>query len=299
MYYLLYGLLYLLSLLPLRVLFLLSDFLYFLLYYVAKYRIAVVDGNLTIAFPNMKTEERERVMKQFYHNFVDSFVETVKILSASRSWLQKHFLIDPTVVQNVLDKGKKVQIHLGHNFNWELANVTMPMMISQKMLTVYMPVKAKAMDKLYLTIRGKTGAGLLPATTMRTAIIPYRNSQYVLVLVADQNPGDPKNAYWLNFFGRPTPFVRGPERGARIGDIPVVFANMVRLRRGYYQLHFELAEEFPSKLPEGELTRRYIRFLERAMTASPDLWLWSHRRWKHSWKPEYKRMWIDTEAMPR
>ena len=298
MYYILYGLVYLISLLPLRVLYVLSDAIYLLLYYGTGYRKAVVMGNLAIAFPEKTEAERTLIAKKFYHNFIDSFIETVKILSASEKWLKKHFVIDPTILEYVFAQGKKCQIHLGHNFNWELGNAAMPLQISAKMLTVYMPVKAKAIDRLFLKLRGRTGTGLLPATSMRTAIIPYRNMQYLLVLVADQNPGDPKNAYWLNFFGRPTPFVRGPERGARLGGTPVTFCYITKERRGYYQLHISLAAEFPDQLPEGELTRRYIKFLEKVMSETPDLWLWSHRRWKHSWKPEYQKMWIDTAPLP-
>ena len=128
---------------------------------------------------------------------------------------------------------------------------------------------------------------------MQRAILPYRNEQYLLTLVADQAPPHSGNAYWLNFFGRPTAFVRGPERGARIADIPVVFARFYKSVRGHYRVHLTVGADHPAQLPEGELTLRYARFLENAIRLDPDLWLWSHKRWKKEWKEEFSKLRID------
>ncbi len=293
MYYLVYGLLYLISLLPMRVLYLLSDGLYALLYYVIGYRKKVVMDNLQIAFPEKTEQERKRIAKKFYRNFVDNFIETIKILSAGRSFLMKRFQLDSDPFITVYNTGRKCQLHLGHNFNWEIANVAMPYYTDFDFLVVYMPIKNKVMDRLFMHLRSRTGSIMLPATDMRKSIVAYRNHQYLLTLVADQAPGDVTNAYWLNFFGKPTPFVRGPESGARIGNIPVVFTQLYKSKRGYYRAYLEMGAENPRELPEGELTRRYIRFLERAIRQHPDMWLWSHRRWKHDWKEEYRKYWID------
>jgi KDO2-lipid IV(A) lauroyltransferase len=105
--------------------------------------------------------------------------------------------------------------------------------------------------------------------------------------VADQSPAVPSNAYWINFFGRPTPFVRGPENGARISDMSVIFCHITKKKRGYYEAHFLLAEENAGNLENGELTIKYVKYLEEVITDNPEMWLWSHRRWKFEWKPEY------------
>ena len=298
MYYLTYGLLYLLSLLPMPILYVLSDGIYLLLYYVFGYRKKVVMGNLAIAFPEKSVQERTAIAKKFSRNFVDTFIETIKLLSASSKWIQKHFVMDSDPFQPVYESGRKCQLHLGHNFNWEIANVAMPYYVRFPFLVVYMPIKNKVVDRLFMHLRTRNGSVMLPATDMRTAMVPWRNTQYLLTLVADQAPGDVNRAYWLNFFGRPTPFVRGPESGARIGNIPVIFTQLYKVKRGYYRAHLEMGAEEPASLPEGELTRRYIRFLEKAIRKHPDMWLWSHRRWKWEWKEEYRRMWIDEEAFP-
>jgi len=287
MYYVVYGLLYLLSLLPLRVLYLISDFAYFIVYYLAGYRKKVVFQNLLIAFPEKTEEERKRIAKKFYRNFTDNFIETIKLISAGKEFIRKHYSCDTKLFEELYQQGKKCQAHLGHNFNWEIANLAMAFYTPYTLLTVYMPINNKMMDRLFQKIRSKTGAVLLPATEMRTAILPWRDKQYLLALVADQNPGVPSRGYWLNFFGKPTPFVTGPEKGARANDAAVIFINFTKTKRGYYEGHPELATSEPRELHEKELTKIYIEYLERVIRANPEMWLWSHKRWKHEWKPEY------------
>ncbi|HEU4472983.1 MAG TPA: lysophospholipid acyltransferase family protein [Flavisolibacter sp.] len=287
MYYFLYGLFYLLSLLPLRVLFLISNFANFIIYHLAGYRKKVVMQNLEIAFPEKTAEERTRIARQFYLNLIDTFIETIKLISASERFMKKHFDADPAIFNKLYAEGKTCQVHLGHNFNWELGNVGMVLRLPYTMLTVYMPINNSAVDRLFKKIRSRTGAILLPATKMRTAMMPYRNKQYLLALVADQNPGVPSKGYWVDFFGRPTPFVTGPEKGARANGTAVVFCHFTKPRRGYYKAHFTLATEDPGSLPEKALTRTYIRYLEQVIREYPEMWLWSHRRWKHEWKEEY------------
>jgi KDO2-lipid IV(A) lauroyltransferase len=282
-----HGFLYLLSLLPLRVLFIFSDLAYVLLYYVAGYRKKVVFSNLALAFPKKTEEERRQIAKRFYRNFTDNFMETVKLFSADTRYLNKHFAGDYTVFEQVYQQGKKSQVHLGHIFNWEMANNTVAANIPQKLLTLYMPIEAKVFDRLFLKLRTRTGAVMLPATNIRSALLPWRNSLYSLVLVADQSPAVPSNAYWVPFFGRPTPFLKAPENGARVGNVPVIFSYFVKKKRGYYQVFFDLVEESPASLPKGELTKRFAQYLEQFITRYPDMWLWSHRRWKWEWKEEY------------
>ena len=287
MFYIVYGLLYVVSLLPLRVLFLLSDFANFIIYHVIGYRRKVVMDNLSIAFPGKSEEEKTRIAKKFYLNFTDNFIETIKLISAGTGYINKHFTGDYSLFDQVYQQGRKSQIHLGHIFNWEMANLAVAANIRQKLLTVYMPVDNKLFDKVFLKLRGKTNAALLPATDIRRALMPWRHEAYTIALVADQNPAWPSNAYWLEFFGRPTPFLEAPENGARIGNLPVIFCHFTKVKRGYYKAWFIMGEENPASLPKGELTKKYVQFLEEVIKQNPDTWLWSHRRWKWQWKEEY------------
>ncbi len=277
--------------LPLRVLYLLSDVAYVLLYYVIGYRKKVVFHNLSIAFPQKSAEERKKIAKRFYKSFADSFIETIKAFSASDAFIREHFTGEFSVFNALYEKGvQKVQLHSGHNFNWEYANLGIPLQLVYPLLTVYMPITNQLFDKIFYRMRAKTGAKLLSATNIKAEILPHRNEKYVLALVADQNPGHPKSAYWVNFFGRPTPFVRAPESGARRGNIPIVFCYFKKVKRGYYRIDFQLATENPSATNVGELTKRYADFLQWSIEQQPENWLWSHRRWKWDWKEEYGKV---------
>jgi KDO2-lipid IV(A) lauroyltransferase len=287
MYHLVYGILYLFSLLPLPVLYLFSDLAYFIVYYIMGYRKDVVLQNLEIAFPEKTAAQRTLIAKDFYHNFTDTFIETIKFISAGHGFFDRHFKADFSIVKPVYEKGRAIQFHVGHNFNWELANLAMPSHLPDSVLGVYMPLKNKTFDRLFRKIRSKFGTRLVAATRMRQEMMPYRGTQYILGLVADQSPPGPDKAYWVKFFGKPTGFLKAPEDAARRNNLPVFFAHFTKIKRGYYQGHIELASEDPAELPPGQLTKIYASYLERVMSANPEMWLWSHRRWKHAWKEEY------------
>jgi len=290
LYYIVYGLLYAISLLPLRALYVLSDFAYFLLYYIIGYRKTVVFSNLKQAFPQKTEEERKAIAKKFYKNFTDNFIEVIKLISCSTSYINKHFYGDYSLPLRMNDEGKRCQALLAHNFNWELGCLAVGSMIKQPFIVVYMPIGSQIIDRLFMKIRTKTGAILLPATNMRNALLPYRDEPYMIALVADQNPGNPSSALWYHFFGKLTPFVKAPESGARRGNTPMLFCKIIKERRGYYKIFFEMGEENPSRLKEGEPTKKYVEYLHQFISEYPEMWLWSHRRWKWDWKQEYGKV---------
>jgi KDO2-lipid IV(A) lauroyltransferase len=298
MYYLVYGFFYLLSLLPLWMLYGLSNFTCWLLFRVFGYRKWVVKMNLALAFPNKTEAEREAITRAFQLNFTDTFIETIKLFSANKKWLMEHFKGDFHVMNELYDKGLKCQVHMGHNFNWEMGNLAYNYYCKHPMLGVYMPLQNKTMDRIFKKLRSRTGTILLPATDMRRSILPFRDKQYLIGLVADQVPANPNRSWWLNFFKMPTAFIPGPEKGARAGNVPVVFVHITKEKRGHYYLHATLAAENPAQLPEGELTRQYRDFLEEAMKQNPEMWLWSHRRWKKPWDKSYQSHWIDVLSPP-
>ena len=295
MYYLVYGFFYLVSLLPMRALYFISDCIYVIIYHIIGYRRKVVMNNLQIAFPEKKEDELVIIAKQFYHNFIDSLIEVIKLFSCSESFLQKRFSVDMKVLDELYKTGKSCQLHLGHTFNWEWGQLFLSSLTAYKLMVVYMPISNKIFEKMFYKLRTRSGNVFIPATDMRNTMLSYTQTQYLLGLVADQNPGKPQNAYWLNFFGRPTPFVSGPEKGAYTNQLPVVFAYMEKPKRGHYRAVLELASNDASQSVPGQLTVKYVRYLENVIRRNPSMWLWSHRRWKHSWKEEYKDLWVDTD----
>lgn len=297
MYQLAFAALYVFSLLPMRVLYLLSDIVAFLMYSVFGYRKKVVMDNLLQAFPEKAEHERRTIAKKFYRNFVDHWAETLKLLSAGRRTMNKMATGNYEIFHQLHATGKSVQVNLGHFFNWELMTVHTGINQPYTFLTVYLPQSNKIMNRLVLYLRGRWGNPLLSSSDMARAIIPWRKKQYLLALGADQRPAFPDSAYWLNFLGKPAGFVKGPEKFARGQGIPVVMMTTTRVKRGHYHFDFFLLADDPKSLPDGELIRRYVRHLEENIRLQPDLYLWSHKRWKHEFKPEYEKLWVDDLAL--
>lgn len=287
MYYIIYPLLYLLSLLPFFILYLISDSIAFLLYRVFKYRKDVVLKNLEIAFSEKTAEEREKIAKKFYQYFTDTFIETLKFLSISKKQLLKRCTGTFQLINEMIDKGYNINIMAGHQFNWEYANLLYSINLKIPFIAVYMPVANKAFNKIFLDLRSRYGSIMVSATDFKEKRNEVFKQQYILVLAADQNPGDPSFSYWINFFGRPTPFITGPERGAIKNNAAVVYVGFKKIKRGYYHFETTLLAENSTGTQTGELTRRYRDELERTIKEDPANYLWSHRRFRFEWKPEY------------
>ena len=291
MYYIIYGLLYALSLLPWRVLYIFSDGIYLLMYYIIGYRKDVVIENLAIAFPEKTADERTTIMKGFYKNFIDNFIETLKLLSISGNELNKRFSGNFDVMNDLHGKYQKVQLHSGHFFNWEFANVGYSHNFKFPMLTVYMPISNKALDKVFYKLRSRFGAELIAATEFSKKFAGYSKKEYCLALVGDQNPGSPENAYWTMFFGKMTPIVKGPERGAKVANAAIVMCNFYKIKRGYYGSEMVLLTTEARNLPHGEITKKMMQFVEDTIRKYPSNYLWSHRRWKWEFDAEkYKKL---------
>ncbi|MGX5818350.1 lysophospholipid acyltransferase family protein [Chitinophaga lutea] len=290
MYYLLLAFCYGISLLPLWLLYGISDVLCFFVYRVLGYRRKVVLENLRQAFPEKPEAEIRRLAAKFYRNLTDMMVETIKLLTMSRRSLQRRFDCDLTVLRELYAQGKSCQLHLGHNFNWEWANLFCMQGVQFPFLVVFMPITNKAVNRMFVHFREKFGTKLIPANDMRNGMAPWLGQQYLIALVADQNPGNPRRSYWFPFLNRMTAFYKGPEMSARRFDIPVVFADIRKVRRGYYKAQLKLAFEHPRQEPEGRITEAFVQYLEKNIREQPEVWVWSHRRWKHVYDPAHDEL---------
>lgn len=284
MYFIIYSLLYLISLLPWRVLYIFSDGVAFLLKHVIKYRVNVVNQNLAIAFPHKTEKERKQIATRFYQQFTDSFIETIKLLSISDKTFEKRFTSNVHVLNDLYATGQSVQIMAGHFFNWEFANWGVAKYGKYPFIGVYMPLSNKAFNKIIYNLRARYGSILIPATNFRSQFHKYANEgPYAMALAADQNPGNPLQAYWVNFFGRLTPFVKGPEKGAKLNNTAQVFVHFYRTKRGYYHSEYEVMTTSPNYFNDGQLTALYVKVLEDKIKLNPSNYLWSHRRWKYTY----------------
>jgi KDO2-lipid IV(A) lauroyltransferase len=293
MYYLIYGLLYLFSLLPLRFLYWISDFLFFIVYYIVQYRKKIVLDNLEIAFPEKSITEKKIIAKQFYKNFVDTFVETIKMISISDKAFHKMVEMDLSKVIALANEGKSIQFHAGHQFNWELANWKIAEKMPIPFVGVYMRISNRHFDKIFYDLRAKKGTVLVEVKEFRSKMHQFLNTQYSIGLAADQNPADAKKGFWLNFFNKPVPFVTGPDKAAIKNKTAVVFVRLIKIKRGKYKFETEIITEQASCLKEGELTCLYRDMLEDTIRKYPSNYLWSHRRWKRPFTEEFQKQWID------
>lgn len=288
MYYVVYPLLYLFSLLPFRILYVLSDGIFFLVFYGIKYRREVVLQNLAIAFPEKTEKERFRIAARFYRNLVDAFIESVKFISLTPRAAYKRSSADVEIINQLLANGYNVHAMACHQFNWEYANILYPLNLTAPFVGVYMPIRNKVLDRVFYQFRKRHGTVLISATAFREQTHTIFDKHYVLALAADQNPGHPGNAYWLDFFGKPAPFICGPAKAAVKNQTAVVMIGFVKRKRGHYHFNCKMITENAAQFSPEELTALYRDEVERVIRQDPANYLWSHRRWKYEWKPEYR-----------
>ena len=284
MYSIFYGFFYLISLIPWPVVYLLSDGVAFLLSTILKYRLDVVHHNLAIAFPNKTIQERNQIAKEFYQKFADSFFETIKLISMSDESFKKRFTSNVEILNDIYAKGQNIQIMAGHFFNWEFANWGAAKYGKYPFIGVYMPLSNRYFDHLILDMRKRYGSILIPATKFKNQFHQYASTgKYALALVADQNPGNIKAAFWIPFFGQMTPFVKGPEKSAKLNNTAQVFVHFYSTKRGYYHSQYELLTTSPNYFKDGQLTALYVKILEEKIKQHPANYLWSHRRWRYTY----------------
>lgn len=283
MYYVLTGLVYLLSLLPFWFLYRISDLLYLLVYHVFRYRRKVVRENLRAGFPDLDEARIQKVSRAYFRNLCDMILETLKMISMSKNQLRRRFRVDLSLLEGLMREGRSCMILTGHMFNWEWANLAVSLETRKDCLVFYKPLSAKTWDRVLYRIRGRFGTGLLAISEVPGQLRNFPPAPFVCLVVADQNPSDTRRNYWLPFMNRLTSFYKGPELIARKLDLAVIFADIRKLGRGRYQGSIRLLAEYPLTEEEGRITGNFVRELERAIGDQPENWVWSHRRWKHSY----------------
>ena len=277
--------LYLLSLLPFWVLYLISDAVFILLFYVTRYRRKVVQQNLQNAFPEKTENERAQIELQFYSYLADLMVESIKSYSISEKQLHRHFHVaNPELLAHYFSQKKSVIGAVAHYGNWEMAALALSLCTTNKKIIVYKPIRNQLVEKTINRTRGKFGAQLVSMkATMRT-LIALRNEQTVSVFVSDQTPVREETQYFTQFLNQQTAVFLGVEKMAKMMDNPVIFCDIRVLKRGYYCCTFVPLMNEPKLSSEHEITNLHVQYLEKVIRQAPQYWLWSHKRWK--FKPE-------------
>ncbi len=285
LYYLTLPFLYLVSYLPFKVLYLLSDLFYVLIYKVLGYRKKVVTENLVNSFPEKSSAEIEKIRSDFYRYLCDLSLETIKTLSISPSALKKHFRYhDLSVFERYYEEKRSVIMVMGHLGSWEMGGAYFSQLPVHQLYVIYHPLANKRFDQLLYRMRTRSGTKLYAMKDTFRGMIKNRKEVTATAFIADQTPSA-DNAHWMTFLNQDTAVFKGTEVIARKLDYPVIYLSVIREKRGQYKIVSELLVKHPKELSENELTEMHTQRLEQDIINYPETWLWSHRRWKHK-RPE-------------
>lgn len=282
-YILAYPLLWLISILPFRLFYLFSDFVYFLVYRVIGYRKKVVRENLALTLPHLSDFERKEIEKKFYKHMCDMFLEMIKTMSISHEEMDKRFQI--TNLDLVLDyakKGKSVILVASHYASYEWL-LTINPKIGFKGVAVYKKLANPYFDKLIRKIRSRYNTEMIET---RKAIPTMAQNQRdgiltMYGLASDQSPKLDRIFHSMEFLGIEVPVHTGAEMLAKKYDLAVIMVKVKKVKRGYYEATFVSLADNPKEYPDFEITEMYLKEVEKQILEVPEFYLWTHKRWKH------------------
>jgi KDO2-lipid IV(A) lauroyltransferase len=264
--------------------YLLSDILYLLVYYLLGYRRRVVRENLAASFPDKDDRERRRIERRYYHHLCDLLMEGVyNVLFATPPYLRRHYRItNRQLVDRYYEQGRSVVLASAHYGNWEYMVSSLNMQLLHHGIGVGKPLDDKSVASFITRRRTRYGTQVVDQTDVRqhVAFFDCHHVPCALMMLGDQSPSNPHHSYWTTFLGRDTAFLYGAEYFARKYNYPVLYYSVHRTKRGYYEVTFSPLCEQPLEVPQYSIVEQYVRRLEQQIQEQPEYWLWSHRRWK-------------------
>ncbi len=286
------ALLHMLAWIPLRVLYVLSDIAFVILYHLIRYRKKIIFRNLRSSFPDKTEREINGIARRFYHNFADQVVETIKLLHISDKEMRRRMTFEPSDIVRIdrwLNEKRPVVAFFSHCFNWEWApSITLWSKlqpgVDAQFCQIYRPLRNDWADALMLKLRSRFGAVSLPKKVAFLDLMRYqkRGIPTVTGFMSDQHPSSGDPGHIVDFLNHPTAMITGTETVARRLDAAVVYWDMHRIGRGRYHIKMATITDSPATLPSGEITERYATLLQATIMRDPASWLWSHNRWKHA-----------------
>ena len=269
------------SLLPYPILYLISDIIYLIMYKVIGYRKTVVLTNLKNSFPDKSKQELNKIMSDFYRHLCDLIMESLKGFTISEKQLRKRLVIkNPEFSNYFADKGKSIIFVGGHYNNWEICAQAFAMYSNHKCIGIYKPLSNEFFNQKISESRSKYGMHLISMKQTKRSF-EEKTKAKAIVFGSDQNPSNPKRAYWMEFLNQDTAVLFGVERYAKEYDWPVVYVSISKVKRGHYEVEYSLITENPTTEPYGKITEDYTKRIEKDIINLPQYWLWTHKRWKH------------------
>lgn len=271
------------SLLPYPLLYLLSDIIYFFIYYVFGYRKDVVLKNLRNSFPKKSEEEIKEICKKFFHHLCDLVVESLKNFTITEKQARKRFVtINPEIFDKYYNENRDIVLVGGHYNNWELFAVAMGFGVPHIPYGIYKPLSNKFFEKKMRSSRGKYRLVMVPMKETKKYFEAKTDKPKILIFGSDQWPSKAKQAYWTKFMGQDTATHYGAEKYAKDYNCVVMTGEIRKIKRGYYEAHYQLLTETPRETEYGGIIEMFTKSLESYIYKAPQYWLWSHKRWKRT-----------------
>lgn len=291
-YLLVQGLLYIISLMPFWVLYGIADFIFVLVYYVVRYRRKIVAKNMRESFPELSDKELSKIARKFYRNFADYIVETIKLNHISDDEIKRRMVFkNMDIIDRLFDEKRSIAAYFSHCGNWEwVPSITLWSRHTTgkdvEFCQVYRPLKNKWYDEYMLRLRSRFNSlSFKKKTVLRDLLLLRRREMPSITgFMSDQKPSKGDESHIVKFLNHPSAVITGTEQVARKLDMAVVYFDMHKLSRGYYELEVKLITDNTSTMEPMAITDAYVKLLEETIKRNPSIWLWTHNRWKHKVK---------------
>jgi Kdo2-lipid IVA lauroyltransferase/acyltransferase len=281
-----YLFIYPITRLPFKVIYAFSDLLYYLVFYLVRYRRGVVYENLRNSFPEKSAQEINKIAKGFYRHFCDLIVESFKMFAVTEEEIRKIFIFkDKEILEQLFKQNRSVILAGGHYNNWEVFAVACKLGISHKCLALYKPLNNTWFDKKMRESRSRFGLNMWATSQAKEMFEHEKNNLTAAIFASDQAPSSAAHCHWMKFLNQDTGVSFGAERYARAYNSAVVYGRMIKTKRGQYSFEAELVTTNPKGEPIGMVIEELTKRLEADIIRQPEYWLWSHRRWKRKRPP--------------
>ncbi|MEA3444188.1 MAG: lysophospholipid acyltransferase family protein [Bacteroidota bacterium] len=282
-FYLVYSIVWVITWLPMRLLYGLSDFIFFLIYYIVGYRKEVVLENLRNSFPEKSEEKLKIIRKKFYRHFADIIIEIgAQVHFSEKEIIKRCKLKNPEVLNKLYNQNKSVTAIFGHFGNWEWES-GMALQTKYNCLAIYKPLSNLHFDKLMANLRQKFGVEVVPMSKIYRKLSEAKNAnrQTLTYFIADQSPMRRDIKLWIDFMNQKTGVFLGADKISKKLNNAIVYFKMQKIKRGYYEVEAITLFDDLKNVSENEITIRHMAILEEMIKEQPEHWLWSHKRWKH------------------
>tara|TARA_Y200000002_G_scaffold160374_1_gene132523 strand:+ start:160 stop:927 length:768 start_codon:yes stop_codon:yes gene_type:complete len=246
-----------------------------------KYRKALITKNLKNSFPKKSENEIKNIRRYFYKHFSDLIVESLKGFTISERGINKKIKLKNTeLLKEMAQKKQNIILIGGHYNNWEMSAQKMPLECEHELFAIYKPLSNKFFDKKMKNSREKFGLRMIPMKETKNYFHTDNEKPRAIIFGSDQSPSNTKNAHWIKFLNQESAFLFGAEKYAKEFNWPVVFVSIQKIKRGTYEVSFQLITDQPKKEPKGKIINDFANLLQADINQNPPYWLWTHNRWK-------------------